>query len=190
MVVNQPAAVNQPAPDSLVIEGTIYRSSNRDDTEATFTLTFSSALANPFDAASGASLDFDLQVEDGHGNRVYLNFGSPADEKIYGHGLQYTSINHKSKAVPIIISEQGIGRGLQPITGFLNTFVGGAGGDWHTTYGCKPIFMTDRNRGLMLKNTEASIFDYSLLSSKGVEIEVWGYPVSGAVYYYRDTPLR
>ena len=182
-------AVNQPSPDSLVIEGTIYRSSNRDDTEATFTLTFSSAIANPFEAASGASLDFDLQVEDGHGNRVYLNLASPADEKVYGHGLQYTSINHKSKTVPIIISEQGIGRGLQPITGFLNTFVGGAGGDWHTTYGCKPIFVTDRNRGFMLKNTEASIFDYSLLSSQGVEIEVWGYPLSGAIYYYRDTPL-
>ena len=100
--------------------------------------------------------------------------------------LQYTSINHKGKVFPVIISEQGIGRGLEPITGFLNTFAKGAGGNWHTSYACKPQFMTNKNRGAILFNTQASVWDWSSINNGGVEIEVWDYPVFGRLYGFSD----
>ncbi|GMH93105.1 hypothetical protein TrST_g13721 [Triparma strigata] len=175
--------------DQVIISGTVFRASSQDSTSTAFTITFSAAAPNPTDPESGASLNFDVTLADGGGNRAYLNLASPSSEKIFGHGVQYSSVNHKDKTVPIIISEQGIGRGLQPITGFLNTFVGGSGGSWHTTYGCKPIFMTDMNRGLMLTNTETTIFDYTSESAEAVEIEVWGYPISGTLYYYAESPM-
>jgi hypothetical protein len=49
-----------------------------------------------------------------------LNFKADSDEEIYGMGLQYTEWNFKNKSVPIIVSEGGVGRGLQPITREMN----------------------------------------------------------------------
>ena len=121
-------------------------------------------------------VDFHLNIEPKDTDvvdRLYISASSPQEEKVFGHGMQYSSINHKGKKVPIFISEQGIGRGLEPITGFLNTFVGGAGGNTFTTYGSKPIFMSDMHRGAMLFNSEAMIFDWSAEKDKAVEIEVW-----------------
>ena len=56
--------------------------------------------------------------------------------------------------IPIISSEQGIGRGLQPLTDIMDLGGGGAGGNWHTTYSPVPHYMTDRMRSVMLENTE------------------------------------
>ncbi len=47
-------------------------------------------------------------------------FDSPASEKIYGFGLQYTETNFKGKRVHIMTSEGGVGRGLQPLTEMIN----------------------------------------------------------------------
>ncbi|GMH84436.1 hypothetical protein TL16_g09922 [Triparma laevis f. inornata] len=49
--------------------------------------------------------------------------------------------------------------------------------------------MTDMNRGFMLTNTETTIFDYTSESSSALEIEVWGYPVSGTLFYYATSPM-
>jgi len=122
-------------PGSLSFSGDLYREGNREGTAVPYTMVIKEVKTNPF--GKGRSVDFELFVEDGHGNRVFLTADSPADEKIYGHGVQYTSVNHKNKKIPVFISEQGIGRGLQPITGFLNTFAGGAGGNEFTSYGTK-----------------------------------------------------
>ena len=51
-----------------------------------------------------------------------LNIKSTADEEIYGMGLQYTVWNMKGQKVPVITSEGGVGRGLEPLTYFLNKF--------------------------------------------------------------------
>jgi len=53
---------------------------------------------------------------------IRLQFNSTSDEEIYGMGLQYTVWNFKGLQVPVISSEGGVGRGLEPLTEFLNLF--------------------------------------------------------------------
>ena len=63
-----------------------------------------------------------------------MTYNSPVDEEIYGMGLQYTEWNLKGKSVPLITTEAGVGRGLQPITIAMNKAMGGQGGTSTTSY--------------------------------------------------------
>ena len=47
---------------------------------------------------------------------MFLTFASAKDEKVFGFGEQFTHFDLKGRRVPIWVQEQGIGRGLQPIT--------------------------------------------------------------------------
>ena len=57
-----------------------------------------------------------------------VRLSSPEREEIYGFGLMYSRWNVKGASFPIISSEQGIGRGLEPVTRVLNTRLGGREG--------------------------------------------------------------
>jgi len=70
--------------------------------------------------ASDSKLAFSAKIDQPVGNWMSLNFKADSDEEIYGMGLQYTEWNFKNKSVPIIVSEGGVGRGLQPITREMN----------------------------------------------------------------------
>jgi sulfoquinovosidase len=113
-------------------------------------------------------------------------YGSERDEAFFGFGQHYSRWNLKGERVPVIISEQGVGRGLQPLTFMLNTFVHGVGSTWHTTYVAKPAYITSRLRSLMLFNNEVSIFD--LTRGEVVSAEVWATTVTGVIIY-GETPL-
>ena len=85
----------------------------------------------PFSLAFGtvpestAQLAISVQVRpdgsDGvaEGARTVLLTASPAHERVYGFGVQYSADDMKGRVVPILSSEQGIGRGLKPITAIL-----------------------------------------------------------------------
>ncbi|KAK8942967.1 putative alpha-xylosidase 2 [Platanthera zijinensis] len=49
-------------------------------------------------------------------SRVFLTYSSEKDEKIFGFGEQFSHMEFKGRRVPILVQEQGIGRGDQPIT--------------------------------------------------------------------------
>lgn len=49
-------------------------------------------------------------------NRVFLTYASSRDERFYGFGEQFSRVEFKGKRVPVLVQEQGIGRGDQPIT--------------------------------------------------------------------------
>lgn len=49
-------------------------------------------------------------------NRIWLSYASDENERFYGFGEQFSHMNFKGKRVPILVQEQGIGRGDQPIT--------------------------------------------------------------------------
>ncbi len=68
-------------------------------------------------------------------------------------GLQYTEWNFKNKSVPIIVSEGGVGRGLQPITREMNQ-VGGGGGNTMTTYAPAAQWITNKQRAFLFENSE------------------------------------
>lgn len=103
-------------------------------------------------------------------NAVYLTYASQSDEAIVGMGASYTYTNLKGRVVPVLTSEQGVGRGLQPLTGILNLFRHGSGGNWHTTYSPIPHYMTSLNRSVFLENTQYSQFDFSADDSIDVQV--------------------
>jgi alpha-glucosidase len=121
-----------------------------DDGEVGYTLRFQ--------PRAGRQLGLVLTLADASFNRTALTLASTADEGMYGLGEQFTYFDLKGRRVPIVVSEQGIGRGEFPITQGAN-LTAGAGGGWHTTYSAVPHLLTSRLRSLFLENTELSIFD-------------------------------
>ena len=97
---------------------------------------------------------------------------SPSNERVHGFGVQYSVWNLKGYKVPILVSEQGIGRGLQPITDILNA-VSLSGGNWHTTYAPVPHYITSRNLSFVLENSEYSVFDLTPNDYIAVQVEGW-----------------
>jgi hypothetical protein len=95
-------------------------------------------------------------------NRLFLSSLTSADESFHGFGESFTSFNLKGKRIPILVSEQGVGRDLQPITNDLNNATEGTGGHWYTTYAPKPLYLTNLNRSLFYENSEVLVGDNSV----------------------------
>ncbi len=60
-------------------------------------------------------------------NQLRLTYGSEADEHFYGFGAQYSKFDMKGQNLPLFLAEQGVGRGLQPLTAILDLLAPGAG---------------------------------------------------------------
>ena len=90
----------------------------------TFQLTFQAE-----DVSDGhAHLLFNVSVVSAVFNQLLLTYGSVQGEHLYGFGSQYSRLDMKGRRLPLFLSEQGVGRGLQPLTAFLDLFSPGAGG--------------------------------------------------------------
>ncbi len=113
-------------------------------------------------------------------NRSFLFLSSNANEGYFGFGEQFTFFNLKGKRLPILVQEQGIGRGAEPITTGAN-ITAGAGGDWHTSYAGVPHFITSEMRSLMLINYEYSVFD--MRADDHTVVEVASPRLMGEIYY-------
>ncbi len=103
-------------------------------------------------------------------DRVALIAGSDRDERFVGFGEQFTHLDLKGRRVPVLVREQGIGRGLQPLSALLNTLGGGAAGDWSTTYAPVPQYVTTRLRSLFLEDAAPSFFDLTRPGAARVEV--------------------
>ncbi len=53
-------------------------------------------------------------------NRIQITYSSHKGERFYGFGEQFSHFDMKGKRVPILVQEQGLGRGDQPITAAAN----------------------------------------------------------------------
>lgn len=113
-------------------------------------------------------------------NRLFFRYWCDPTESFHGFGHQYTYFNFKGLVLPIVVSEQGVGRGLQPLTSSLNqnnTY--GPGGTWFTTYAPKPVYLTNHNRSIYIHNSQVQFFD--LTSPDAVSIELWSLSLQGAI---------
>ena len=119
-------------------------------------------------------------------NTILLRLYTPPTEKIFGLGVQYSVRNLKGRVVPVVTSEQGIGRGLEPITKILN-LARDSGGNWHTTYSAIPHYTTSESRSFFLENSEYSIFDLS--DPEVVSIQTFGTTVTARALY-ATSPLN
>src|SRR5215211_284679 len=111
-------------------------------------------------------------------NRVYLTYASSPEERFFGFGTQYTYLDMKGHLVPILIREQGIGRGEQPVT-WAADWRAGAGGDPYTSYACVPHYITSETRSLFLENYEYSTFD--LREDNRVQVGVFSSAMRGQI---------
>ena len=136
-----------------------------------------------FKPAGDGQVDMDIQVtpddqNDKPFNRTYLTFASPEDEQFLGFGMQFTYANMKGRRLPIFSQEQGIGRGLQPLSLGANLTNGkGISGSWHTSYGGVPQFLTNYQRSFFLRSTEYSVFDFK--KSNQIRVELFSSHLKG-----------
>lgn len=102
------------------------------DNAASFQLTFQDTVAATSPSEGGEKfhhLRFNATLVDPTGkyNQLRLVYGCESDELLYGFGAQYSKFNVKGNRLPVFLSEQGVGRGLQPFTFLLNLVSPGAG---------------------------------------------------------------
>ena len=95
--------------------------------KAYFELVFQAA--NVTDGSSNVThLLFNLSLSNASVyNQLQLTYGCEKDEQFYGFGTQYSKFNMKGERLPLFISEQGVGRGYQPLSFILDLFSPGAG---------------------------------------------------------------
>lgn len=104
--------------------------------------------------------DLDLKiVADPTLSRVFWRIQSDANERIFGAGSQYTHFDLKGHILPVWASEQGIGRGLEPLTTLMN-LIANSGGTPFTTYLASGQFITSRWRGMVVHNSSYGEFDF------------------------------
>jgi alpha-glucosidase (family GH31 glycosyl hydrolase) len=113
-------------------------------------------------------------------DRTYLTYASDSDEHFFGFGEQFSYFDLKGQRVPIWVSEQGIGRGQQPVTALVNLAARSGGNDF-TTYTAVPQYITSRMRSLFLENQEYSVFD--LRRADRVQISVFSSQLQGQIVY-------
>ncbi|GAP62303.1 hypothetical protein ARMA_0726 [Ardenticatena maritima] len=128
-------------------------------------------------------LAFRLEVQEPL-NRTFLTYANDKDEHFFGFGEQFTFFDLKGHRVPILVSEQGIGRGKQPLT-FLADLTAGAGGTPYHTYIAVPHYITSKMRSLMLDNSEYA--EFNLRAANMVQIRLFA-PVMVGTIINGDTP--
>ncbi len=165
--------------DGLVIRGRLDAGPGRAERppHTTYTLTFTAVDEN--------QLAFELEIHNGAMNRTFLTYASDPDEHFFGFGEQFTHLDMKGRWLPIFVTEQGIGRGAQPIT-LGADLTAGAGGAWHTTYAAVPHYITSRLRSLFLENSEHVVFD--LRRPDRVQVRLFANTMAGRILYGETPP--
>lgn len=137
--------------------------------ESAATVVFTTSLGDAADAAvaggqgqgqgsSGSDAPRNGAIKTGQPwARVVFSLQAEAAEKVWGLGVQYSFRDFKGKVVPIVVSEQGIGRGVQP----LSSFLGENAGNFHTTYSAIPHYTTSTLQSVYLEGSALATFDFS-----------------------------
>jgi alpha-glucosidase len=137
-------------------------------------------------AVAARRLHIEARVESTEINRCFLLFHAEPDERFFGFGAQFTFFDLRGRSVPVFVSEQGIGRGVQPLTWIMD-LIAGSGGSWHSTYAPVPHFVSSHVRSLALLNSQYSQFD--LRAADEVQITVFARSLKACVYA-APTPLE
>ena len=140
----------------------------------------STAYTLTWEAISDTQLQWALDFADPTLNRSFLTYASSSDEHFFGFGEQFSQFDLKGHRVPILVSEQGVGRGAQPITGGAN-IQARAGGSPYTSYAAVPHYISSHMRSLFLLNDQYSVFD--LRAPSYVQIKVAAPRMVGQVLY-------
>ncbi len=139
-----------------------------------------------FGVGSGEMLRFGVHLEsEAAFNRIFLTYASAPEEHFFGFGEQFSYFDMKGRRVPIWVSEQGVGRGDQPITLGADLTNGGAGGDVFTTYAPVPFYITSQMRAVNVRNSEYLVFD--LERPDRVQVQAFANNLS-VLFFSGETP--
>lgn len=150
------------------------------------TLTISGTLKNDslsydynlqFSATNNQQLHFELEV-DAPVNRTYFNYNLEDDLGVFGFGAQCSHFNHSGNRVPILVQEQGVGRGdVDNI--LVDIALGDAQGYDYSSYIAVPQYITTGGNSLYLENYELSYFDFT--EEDRIQIELFGNKIVGNI---------
>lgn len=160
--------------NSLLVEG-IFASCPK-KRKLTFSVTFSERAAHTVAVA--------IATSDKTYNQLTLSLQSEPNEHYFGFGEQFTYADMKGRRLPILVQEQGIGRGAQPISRLIG--LAGASGDWSTSYAPVPHYITNKRRSLALENSEYAVFDMKDPQTTQIEVSA---PDIRALIFHGTTPL-
>lgn len=109
---------------TLTISGAIGR-----DNDVSFDYNFKLTTSS----ISSKYLHFDVELTKSTSvlNRLFLSYWSDGKESFHGFGESFTDFDMNGRRIPILVSEQGVGRGTEPITTYLNSGTEGVGGHWY-----------------------------------------------------------
>jgi len=132
-----------------------------------------------FSLASDNQLVIRLSTEDSL-NRTYLNYKLDDEVGIFGFGAQCSYFNHRGNRVPILVQEQGIGRGDidNPL---IDLAIGSALGNDYTSYISVPQYTTSNRNTLFLENYEICNFDFT--GEDQAQIEVYSNELTARIIY-------
>jgi alpha-glucosidase (family GH31 glycosyl hydrolase) len=135
---------------------------------------------------SSNQLHFDLQTENINFNRLYLSYACETGEQFFGFGEQPSHLNHKGNRVPVLVQEQGIGRGDNItdnafVNGIVNLTLGASVGDDYTSYKVVPQYISSKSNAFFLKNYEYSEFDFT--KNNQIQIELYAGKLEGNLIY-------
>jgi sulfoquinovosidase len=140
---------------------------------------------SPVDAAQ---LRFELTLQPQAGgpapNRTALILAAAPGERFFGFGAQFSRLDMAGRYLPIVASEQGIGRGLQPLT-LLANLRAGAGGAWHSSYAAIPFLLGSALRALCLETSEVAVFD---MRRGAVRVELHAARMAGRIFAAASPP--
>lgn len=132
-----------------------------------------------FAALADRRLGFTLTLA-GDVNRARLHYAADPDERFFGFGTQYDAVDLSGRRIPIWVSEQGHGRGAEPLSSALDALSPGSAGDWYTTYAPLPYYFTSAGRSVFLDSSEYLAFD--LTTPGTVTLDVWSSEIRGQIF--------
>src|SRR5699024_4623199 len=123
----------------------------------------------------GAMLDARL-AGDGHPTSLSFWSGRTPNTGVHGFGEQFTDFDLDGRLLPIIVREQRVGRGEQPITLLADVTNHGAGGTDQMTYAAWSSWVTDDLRGVRLdpdlpESHAIAVADLRTADQVGLEVQ-------------------
>lgn len=129
-------------------------------------------------------------VEVSSADTVGLVTGRTAGAGVHGFGEQFTDFDLSGRLLPIVVREQGVGRGLQPLTVLADVTERGAGGTDQMTYAAASTFLTDDLRGVRLDPADPTSQAFAVADTRTddrVTLELWSSRLS-AQFVAADSP--
>ena len=111
-------------------------------------------------------------------------------QAVHGFGEQFDDFDLDGRLIPILVREQGVGRGTQPLTALADLSNSSAGGNRSQTYAAMATFVTDDLRGVALDATKPASHAFAVADTRArsrVSLESWS-PSLSAEFTAGTTP--